>query len=183
MANAGKVFEEDLKKSGIEQHTYFYRVKDVPTTMLKPNAKVSQNDFDSFVYKFPNLFPIELKSTSKRSISFDNKIIKKHQIQALKEAAEHKGIISGFIFNFREYDNFTVFVHIKDFLEIQHLSQSQISEHRFKSKLNKSSIGLDICKEVGIELHNVKKSKRYRYYVNKLLDELIEKYRSDSYVK
>lgn len=176
MSNAGKQLEIDLKKSTAEQNIYFYRIKDVNPLFLKPNTKVSQNDFDSFIYKYPNLFPVELKSTGQKSISFDNKIIKKHQIQALKEADEHKGLIAGFIFQFREYDNFTVFVHIKDFLEIQYLSENKIIEHRFESKLNKSSIGLDICKEVGIEIHNVKKSKHYRYYINKLLDELIEKY-------
>ena len=178
MANAGKEFESDLKNSADKQGIYFYRIKDIPQIMLKANARVSQNDFDSFIYKYPNLFPIELKSTGQKSISFNNKIIKKHQIQALKEASEFDGIIAGFIFNFREYDNFTCFIHINDFLEIQYLSQKQISKHRFKSKLNKSSIGLDICKEVGTELHSEKKSKRYRYDVNKLLDEIIQKYQT-----
>jgi penicillin-binding protein-related factor A (putative recombinase) len=177
LTNAGKSFENDLKTSAKEQGIYFYRIKDVNPLFLKPNAKVSQNDFDSFIYKKPNLFPVELKSTGQRSISFDNKIIKKHQIQALEEASKYDGLIAGFIFNFRDYDNFTTFMHISDFLEIQYLSQNQISEHRFKSKLNKSSIGLDICKEVGIEIRNVKKKTTYRYYINKLLDELIEKYK------
>jgi penicillin-binding protein-related factor A (putative recombinase) len=174
--NTGKVFEEDLKKSADEQGIFFYRIKDVNPMFLKPNTRVSKNDFDSFIYKKPNLFPIEFKSSGQRSISFDDKIIKQHQITALKEAVEFEGLIAGFIFNFREYDNFTVFVHIKDFLEIQYLSQSKISEHRFKSKLNKSSIGLDVCKEVGIEITNVKKTSRHRYYIGKLLDQLIEKY-------
>jgi penicillin-binding protein-related factor A (putative recombinase) len=176
--NVGKSFEEDLKNSASEQGVFFYRIKDVNPMFLKPNTRVSKNDFDSFIYKYPNLFPVELKSSGQRSISFDEKIIKQHQIDALKEAAEYDGLIAGFIFNFREYDNFTCFIHINDFLEIQELSQSQISEHRFKSKLNKSSIGLDICKEVGIEIHNVKKKVKYRYYINKLLDELIQKYQS-----
>jgi penicillin-binding protein-related factor A (putative recombinase) len=144
--------------------------------MLKPNAKVSQNDFDSFVYRKPNLFPIELKSTKGKSISFQEKIIKKHQIEALDDAAKYDGIIAGFIFNFREYDNATYFVHIRDFLEIKYLSENEITEHRFKCKLNKSSIGLDICKEVGIEIRNVKKKIKYRYYINSLLDSLIDKY-------
>jgi penicillin-binding protein-related factor A (putative recombinase) len=174
--NVGKEFEVDLKTSATEQGVFFYRIKDVNPMFLKPNTRVSKNDFDSFIYKKPNLFPVELKSSGQRSISFDEKIIKQHQIDALKEAAEYDGLIAGFIFNFREYDNFTCFVHIKDFLEIQHLSQSKISEHRFKSKLNKSSIGLDICKEVGIEIHSVKKKVKYRYYIGKLLDELIDKY-------
>jgi penicillin-binding protein-related factor A (putative recombinase) len=174
--NAGKSFEEQLQTSANEQGIYFYRIKDVPPLMLKPNAKVSQNDFDSFVYRKPNLFPIELKSTQGKSISFQEKIIKKHQITALDDAAKYDGVIAGFIFNFREYENFTVFVHIKDFLEIKYLSENEITEHRFKSKLNKSSIGLDICKEVGIEISNVKKKIKYRYYINSLLDSLIDKY-------
>jgi penicillin-binding protein-related factor A (putative recombinase) len=176
--NTGKNFEEELKTSAAEQGIFFYRIKDVNPMFLKANARVSKNDFDSFIYKKPNLFPIEFKSTGNRSISFDEKIIKQHQIDALKDAVEYDGLIAGFIFNFREYDNFTCFVHINDFLEIQHLSQSKISEHRFKSKLNKSSIGLDICKEVGIEIHNVKKKVKHRYYIGNLLDELIEKYNS-----
>jgi penicillin-binding protein-related factor A (putative recombinase) len=174
--NAGKSFEEQLQTSANEQGIYFYRIKDVPPLMLKPNAKVSQNDFDSFVYRKPNLFPIELKSTQGKSVSFQEKIIKKHQILALEDAAKYDGIIAGFIFNFREYENFTCFVHIKDFLEIKYLSENEIKEHRFKSKLNKSSIGLDICKEVGIEIRNVKKKVKYRYYINSLLDSLIDKY-------
>lgn len=175
--NPGKEFEEELKTSAKDQGIFFYRIKDVNPLFLKANAKVSQNNFDSFIYKKPNLFPVEFKSTAQKSISFDDKIIKKHQIQALKEADAYDGLIAGFIFNFREYDNFTVFVHIRDFLEIQYLSQNKIIEHRFKSKLNKSSIGLDICKEVGIEIKNYKKKVRYRYYINKLLDELIEQYK------
>jgi penicillin-binding protein-related factor A (putative recombinase) len=175
--NPGKEFEEQLKQSAKDQNIFFYRIKDVNPLFLKPNAKVSQNNFDSFIYKKPNLFPVELKSTAQKSISFEEKIIKKHQIQALKEADEYDGLIAGFIFNFREYDNFTVFIHIKDFLEIQYLSQKQISEHRFKNKLNKSSIGLDICKEVGIEIKHYKKKVKYHYYVSQLLDQLIEKYK------
>ena len=175
--NPGKEFEEALKQSAKDQGIFFYRIKDVPTMMLKQGAKTSQNNFDSFIYKKPNLFPVELKSTAQKSISFEEKIIKKHQIQALEDAAKYDGVVAGFIFNFRKYDNFTAFIHIKDFLEIQYLSQNQISEHRFKSKLNKSSIGLDICKEVGIEIKNYKKKVKYQYYINSLLDRLIDKYK------
>lgn len=175
--NTGKEFELQLKLSAEDQSVFFYRIKDVNPMFLKPNARVSKNDFDSFIYKKPNLFPVELKSSGQRSVSFDEKIIKKHQIEALQKANEYDGLIAGFIFNFREYENFTVFVHIQDFIEIQHLSQNQITEHRFQSKLNKSSIGLDICKEVGIEITNYKKKVKYRYYINKLLDELIDKYK------
>ena len=175
--NPGKEFEEQLKQSTTDQNIFFYRIKDVPTMMLKPNAQVGKNDFDSFIYKYPNLFPVELKSTAQKSIAFDEKIIKAHQIKALKEAAEYEGLIAGFIFNFRNYDNYTAFIHINDFIEIKELSQKEISEYKYKSKLNKSSIGLDIVKEVGIEIKNVKKRVKYRYFVKQFLDELINKYK------
>jgi penicillin-binding protein-related factor A (putative recombinase) len=84
--NTGKNFEEELKTSAAEQGIFFYRIKDVNPMFLKANARVSKNDFDSFIYKKPNLFPIEFKSTGNRSISFDEKIIKQHQIDALKNS-------------------------------------------------------------------------------------------------
>lgn len=174
--NPGKLFEEDFRISCEEQGVFYYKIKDVPTIMLKPNVKTSKNDYDSFIYKKPNLFPVELKSTAQRSVSFKNKIIKKHQIDALKKAVKYDGLIAGFIFNFRTYDNFTAFVHINDFIHIKELSENQIKNHEFKAKLNKNSIGLDIVKEVGIEIKNEKKKVRYRYYVNELLDKLIAKY-------
>lgn len=174
--NQGKTLEDDMKQSAKDQSIFFYRIKDVNPMFLKPNARVSKNDFDSFIYRNPNLFPIEFKSTAAKSISYDEKIIKSHQIKALKDASEYDGLISGFIFNFRNYDNYTCFVHIDDFLKVKHIGENQIKEHEYESTINKSSIGLDICKEVGIEIHNVKKKVRYRYYINKLLDELIVKY-------
>jgi penicillin-binding protein-related factor A (putative recombinase) len=176
--NPGKIFEESLKQSAIESGTFFYRIKDVPPIMLKKGSNVSKNDFDSFIFKPPNLFALELKSTQNKSFSFSEKIIKAHQIKALTEAAEHDGVISGFIFNFREYDNYTAFVHIRDFNHIKQASEQGIISNKYIHKLNKSSISLDTVKEVGVELKCVKKKVRYRYYINQLLNELIEKYKS-----
>ncbi|MFS0657533.1 Holliday junction resolvase RecU [Niallia alba] len=174
--NQGKEFEEQLKQSAIDQCIYIYRIKDVPPLMLKPNTKVSKNDFDSFIYKKPNLFPVELKSTKNKSVQFNEKIIKKHQITALDNASKYDGIIAGFIFNFREHNNETYFVHIQDFIKLKYHAENQIKEHIYKSKLNRSSISLDNCREIGVQLHNRKKKVKYTYYVNKLLDELIGRY-------
>ena len=174
--NPGKILEQDLQNSAKEQSIFFYRIKDVNPMFLKPNSNVSKNDYDSFIYRKPNLFPVEFKSTGQRSVSYDEKIIKAHQIKALTDAATYEGLIAGFIFNFREYGNFTCFVHIEDFNRIKYIADNGITDHEYTSKINKSSIGLDICKEVGIEIKNVQKKVRYRYYINLLLDELIEKY-------
>jgi penicillin-binding protein-related factor A (putative recombinase) len=80
-----------------------------------------------------------------------------------------------FLFNFREPDNKSFFVHIQDFVTYKHIAENQL-EHTYQSKINKSSIPIAICQEIGIELKNVKKVKKYRYYLKILFDELIEKY-------
>jgi penicillin-binding protein-related factor A (putative recombinase) len=173
--NAGKNLEQDIQSSAKEQGIFFYRIKDVPPMMLKPNSRVSKNDFDSFIYKKPNLFPIELKSTKGKSFSFSESIIKEHQIKALEDAARYDGLIAGFIFNFREPENKAFFVHISDFITYKNIAENQL-EHTYKSKINKSSIPIGICEEIGIEISNVKKKVRYRYYINKLISELIDRY-------
>ncbi len=175
--NPGKEFEHDIQTSCKEQNIFFYRIKDVNPMFLKANARVSKNDYDSFIYRKPNLFPIEFKSTKQKSISFSEKIIKKHQIQALEDAVNYDGLIAGFIFNFREADNFTCFIHIKDFLEYKRIAENEIKEHTYESKVNKSSIPIGICKEIGIEIKHIKKKTKYRYYINLLLNELINKYK------
>lgn len=176
MSNQGKNLETDLKMSAKQQGLFFYRIKDVNPLFLKSNTKVSKNDFDSFIYKKPNLFPIELKSTQSKSISFNEKIIKSHQIKALEDAAKYDGLIAGFIMNFRGFNNETYFIHINEFVKLKFNAENQIKEHTYKSKLNKSSISLDNCREIGVQVLNKKKQVKYTYYVNKLLDELIDMY-------
>jgi penicillin-binding protein-related factor A (putative recombinase) len=117
-----------------------------------------------------------MKSTKSKSISFSESIIKQHQIDNLLDAVSYDGVIAGFLFNFREPDNKAYFVHISDFVKYKHIAENQL-EHTYKSKINKSSIPIAICQEIGIEVTNVKKVKKYRYVLNKLFDQLIEKYR------
>ncbi|MEM5009423.1 Holliday junction resolvase RecU [Niallia taxi] len=174
--NVGKLFEEDIQNSCEDQSLFFYRIKDVNPLFLKKNARVSKNLYDSFIFKQPFLFAIECKSTEvSKSINFNQKI-KQHQIEALEKSAKHKGIIAGFFINYKKYNNETYFIHINDFLKLKHVAENQIKEHTYKSKINKSSISLENCREIGIPLLNRKKQVKYTYYVNKLLDELIVKY-------
>jgi penicillin-binding protein-related factor A (putative recombinase) len=117
-----------------------------------------------------------MKSTKSKSISFSESIIKQHQIDNLLEASKFTGVISGFLFNFREPDNEAYFVDIHSFINYKNIAENQL-EHTYQNKINKSSIPIGICREIGIEVHNVKKKVKYRYYLNKLFDELIEKYK------
>ena len=104
-----------------------------------------------------HLFTLELKSTKEKRFSFDESIIKQHQIDKLEEASHFSNLVSGFIFNFREPDNRVFFVHIKDFLDYKYIAQNQIKEHNYKSKVNKSSISLPICEEIGLEIKGFKR--------------------------
>lgn len=175
MTSEGKVFEQSIEESSKEQNIFYFRVRDVNPMAIKPNFKLPQNKFDSLLYYNDHLFTIEMKSTKGKSFSFSESIIKQHQIDSLLEASKFDGVISGFLFNFRIEGNPTYFVDINDFIKYKHIAENQL-EHTYQNKINKSSIPLTICQEIGIELRNVKKVKKYRYYLKMLFDELIEKF-------
>jgi len=104
---------------------------------------------------------VELKSTSAKSISFDNKIIKEHQIKGLEKINnKYKDIICGFIFNFYNYNNQTYFVDIEDFI-------------KFLKETDRKSIPLDHCKNIGIEVENKILRTNYRYDIDKLIRNIV----------
>lgn len=175
--NQGKVFEANIEKSAVNQKLFFYRIKDVNPMFLKRGAAVSKNKYDCFLHFNGYLFPFELKSTKNKSISFSKKIIKGQQIKHLKEAAQYPNIIPGFLFQFREPENKVYFVHIDDFLIYKNIAEKQL-KHTYKNKVNKSSIPITICEEIGTEVRWMKKKVNYTYYLNKLCGELIKKEQS-----
>ncbi|MCV0023512.1 hypothetical protein [Bacillus sp. XT-2] len=175
--NQGKVFEANIEKSAADQKLFFYRIKDVNPMFLKRGAVVSKNKYDCFLFFKGYLFPFELKSTKSKSISFSEKIIKPQQIKYLKEATQYPNIIPGFLFQFREPVNKVYFVHIDDFLTYKNIAEKQL-EHTYKNKVNKSSIPIAICEEIGTEVRSMKKKVNYTYYLNKLCGELIKKEQS-----
>ncbi|MED4798978.1 hypothetical protein P9684_03830 [Bacillus atrophaeus] len=173
--NQGKVFEANIEKSAIDQKLFFYRIKDVNPMFLKRGAAVSKNKYDCFLFFKGYLFPLELKSTKDKSIAFREEIIKAQQIKHLKEATQYPNIIPGFLFQFREPENKVYFVHIDDFLTYKNIAEKQL-EHTYKNRVNKSSIPIAICEEIGTEVRWMKKKVNFTYYLNKLCDELIEKF-------
>ncbi|CAF1856161.1 Holliday junction resolvase RecU [Bacillus subtilis] len=175
--NQGKVFEANIEKSAADQKLFFYRIKDVNPMFLKKGATVSKNKYDCFLHFKGYLFPFELKSTKDKSISFSEKIIKSQQIKYLKEATQYPNIIPGFLFQFREPENKVYFVHINDFLTYKNIAEKQL-KHTYKNKVNKASIPIAICEEIGTEVRSMKKKVNYTYYLNKLCGELIKKEQS-----
>ena len=178
MTNQGKVFEQnfaDSCKELVHKGIFFYRIKDtfIPA-QYRMKIRVTKNDFDSFIYMYPNLFALELKSTQDNKISFSESIIKSHQIEKLTEAGQTKGIIAGFIFNFRSTSE-TFFIHIEDFIKYKNIAENGL-EHTYESKVNRASIPIGICREIGLEIKSVKKKVHYRYSVLKFAENAIEKY-------
>jgi penicillin-binding protein-related factor A (putative recombinase) len=163
--NEGKLFEEDFQNSAKKQNIFVHRIKDINLPFdLRSRVKLPQNQYDSILFYNGWLLPIEFKSTKSKSISFSESIIKEHQIQSLKDATEYEKVIPGFIFNFREPDNETFFIHIDEFVKYKNIAENQL-DHTYESKINKSSIPMAICKEIGIEIENEKKRTRYFYDV------------------
>lgn len=175
----GKEFESAIEQSCSEQNVWYFRVRDVNLPPdVRMRVKLPHNKYDSLLYHKGQLFPFEMKATKSKSVSFSESIIKQHQIDSLLEASKFEGVVSGFLFNFYGVEgNPTYFVEINDFVKYKYIAQNEITKHTYKSRVNKSSISLNICKEIGVPVTSVKKIKKYRYYVNKLLDELIEKYK------
>jgi penicillin-binding protein-related factor A (putative recombinase) len=183
--NEGKLFEEDFQNSTKKQSIFVHRIKDINLPLdLRARVKLPQNQYDSILFYNGWLLPIEFKSTKSKSISFSESIIKEHQIQSLKDATEYEKVIPGFIFNFRSCDNATFFIHIRDFITYKNIAENQL-DHTYKNKVNRSSIPIAICKEIGIEIINEKKRTRYFYdvmdFINKAasLNNLKERKRSN----
>lgn len=128
MKNAGKIFEDDFKKS-IPSHCFVHRLKDPPQSFGGGNdLRFSwKNPCDYYIFdSFNRVFHcIELKSTKGKSISFENedskssKMIHRHQILKLMEFNSFNNVNCGFIFNFRqESEQTTYYQDIEKFREM-----------------------------------------------------------------
>ena len=175
IAGSGKQFEESLETSCTEQNIFSLRIRDVNPMAIKKGQSVPKNKYDFILYHKGYLFPVELKSTKAKSFSYAESTIKQYQLDSLKKASLFKGVIPGLIINFREPENVAYFIHINDFLKCKEISEQGLP-HTYINKLNKSSISIKTCEEIGVPISNVKKKVKYRYYINQLIDNLIEKY-------
>jgi penicillin-binding protein-related factor A (putative recombinase) len=170
----GKLFEEEIQTSCKEQKIWFFRVRDVNPMAIKPGFKTAENPYDALIYKDGYLFPSELKSTKGKSLPFKN--IKDHQIESLVSSNTYDDkIIPGFIINFSELER-AFFLHIDCFVKYRELALAGEKECEGK-KVNDKSVTLDYCEGFGMEIVGHKKKVKMRWYVNKLCNELIDKYK------
>lgn len=161
--NPGKIFEHEIKDS-IPSNIFFYRIKD-PAQGFSGGTTTRfslHNECDMFLYKYPVLVALELKSTQNTSLTFslnsNDKNIKACQIKGLSNFSLYHGIRAGFLFNFRKTEN-TYFLEIDNFL-------------LFLLNSTKKSINEDDVKKYGgIKIKSKKKRKRFIYELDFLVKE------------
>ena len=174
---AGAQFQKDISDSCNKANIYLVRLRDV---FIPPELRhlidLPESPYDYIICNSGIVIPAELKSTQLKSLSF--KMIKDHQIKALSSDVKYESIYPGFIFNFRECDNETYYIHIKDFLLYQQVAAGEIASP-YKGKVNKASMGVDICREIGIKIDNEKLRVHYRYDIKKLIEDVKVKYENN----
>lgn len=154
----GKRFEKNFKDS-VAKDTYYLRIVDPAIGFNIKDSKQRfspKNPFDLILYKSPQMFCLELKSTKAQSISFagSSPSIKKHQVKGLTKAS--KFCNAGFIFNFRSH-NQTYYVTIDDFNE-------EIK------KIKKKSLNIKDIKPIGLLIPSRKLQVNHRYDLSVLFD-------------
>lgn len=132
--NPGKQFEADLKAS-MPEGVYCLRLTESGAGGIGFNEVKRFSvpaPYDLILYKSPDMYALELKSTIGTSLSFKGKspMIKEHQLKKLREAAV-KGVKAGFMINFRKSGN-TYYLPIEAFDIITQygmIAKSSINEY------------------------------------------------------
>ena len=166
--NEGKKFEEDWKNSFKNINAYFFRIKDSAAAFSGGNSEFTRNNpYDCFVLYNGYFIATELKSTKLSSFSFEkdgagngHKLIKKSQIDGLYEVSNFKNTKAGFIFNFRN----TIHTY---FLDIKYFYKFYLDSEKFS--INEK----DVIEYKGVLIDSKKLKVRYRYDVEKLLNNII----------
>lgn len=161
MASPGKKFEQDFQSSVDQKKQYIYRFKDSAAsfsggseTRFTPSNICDYMLFDG---ESKTLCLLELKSVKGASLPLSN--IRENQIEELTEAAEHP-IVCGFVVNFRERENVTYFLNIKDF-------------NRMMESWEKKSINIqDIKENSGVEIKSKIKRTRYKYDIQQFIEDV-----------
>ena len=171
--NAGKIFEDDVKKSCQRDDIFVDRVRDNATSYFDTDKIDSlyskENPYDFHIYKYPYLMCLELKYTKHVSMSIQqneeekNKMIKLHQIEALTKASQFEGIKAGFLFCFyNEQINqeSTYYMPIQNF-------------NNFLKSTDKKSINIiDVVTYGCIKVDQVKLRTHYHYHIKELFDKI-----------
>ena len=167
MKNIGKVFEDNIKAS-MPKDVMVYRPPDQAQAFDMSSTKLRfsrHSPADYFIFDGnKNLFlALECKTSFERTKD-DKGIIHHYQIKSLNDLSNYHRVISGFLLDFRKSDN-TYFLHISD--------MNKIIEAIDKKSFNEKDM-LTICSPILLEKRKLKVN--YRYNIEKLLEEIENKY-------
>lgn len=160
----GKAFESDFQKSVNIEKAYIYRFRDSAASWNSGDSSrfTPSNICDYLLFNddTKTLYFLELKSTKGTSIPLT--MIRSNQIKQLTEAGQHN-LVSGFVVNFREKDNYTAFIDITDFNRML----------EYLEEINRKSFNIDILKQFNsVEIKNEKKRTRYSYDLEEFMNEV-----------
>lgn len=175
MKNKGKIFEESIRNSINKEKQLLIRLNDQPQSFANTAKFSLKNPFDYILYNTIDgkLWCLELKSTSGKSISFEDinsdkeeqKMIHKHQIKSLLEYSKYNGVIAGFLFNFRHFEGEPNAIEMTYFMEINDFQ-------KMCEKINKKSFNeVDAVLNGAVKVHGAKKRTRYTWDVGLLLEQ------------
>ena len=174
MANSGKLFEQQFKKS-VPPHCYLLRLNDPPQSFTKSSTtRFSPNnpfDFILFDTKSRTLVCAELKTTKYKSVSFErendekqqNKMIHIHQIEGLTKASKFDHVVAGFLFNFRDEKNDMercYWQNIEDFNKmVAHIDKRSFNE-------------IELLMNNAVKVDGTRKIKHYTWDIDSLLSKI-----------
>ena len=135
-----------------------------------------KNKYDIILFYKGTLFPMELKTTDKKSFSMSS--VQPHQLQGLQEATNFNGVKPGMLINFRGIEeNPTFFIPINKFITYKKFALDNYEairegkiENPYIDKINRASIPFSICKRIGIKVDSSLKRVNYRYDMQSLLE-------------
>lgn len=168
--NPGKVFEDEIKASCVQEGLFIHRVKDTSQSYTYSAIFTPKNPCDFFIFKMPILLAVECKHTKNGSMSIQrsededrDKMIKYHQIIALTEFATHEGVEAGFLLSFL---NESTQVETTFYLPIENFN-------RFLASTEKKSINMsDVMRHNPIIVNQTKKRRYYTFAISELFDNI-----------
>lgn len=140
---------------------WIYRLRDNASSFANgQNTRFTSSnicDYILFDDITKTLFLVECKSTKGTSLPLT--MIRENQVIGLKEASKHN-LVAGILINFRNENNDTFFMLIEEYLVLV-------------NEIHKKSFNISDLEKAGItRIQSERKRTRYRYNINKMVEEL-----------
>ena len=150
--DAGKIFEEDIKKS-FPPDFYVERYKD-DTAGFKGVA----NPADYRLYRYPFTFLLELKSHKGKSLPLAK--IRNSQLKGMAKATHYRGVFCGFLINYRDLEE-TYYITFGEL--VTHFYIVDAKGDFAVKQAGRKSVPVEWCRENGVRIQQKKKKVRYSY--------------------